>query len=172
MTCWQAPLASPASSLEASRAPEIQLRAQPFAPPLSSWWRTAARRQGTRRFRSKRPPSQRLFPLTARCSPPAMRASRSEHPRKVELISLHQSFVCLHVSSARIAVPITTGLSLRARRDRTATVRGNIRSDCVAGVCTPVAVASNTFLTLTGRSRSIRTSGDFSVCVSALIAES
>jgi hypothetical protein len=98
-------------------------------------------------------------PLTARLVGRCAESVAERTPAQGRLISLHLSSVCLHVSSARIAVPITTGESLRAQRDRTATVWRNIRDDCVASVSTLAAVASSTFLLPTGRSRSIRTSG-------------
>ena len=170
MTCWQAPQASPASSREPrsrnpTPCPIIRSAALFMVAARSAPSRVASISQQVAAL-------AKAFPLDRALRPAAMRASRSEHPRKVELISLHQSFVCLHVSSARIAVPITTGLLLRARRDRTATVCSKIRGDCVAGVSTPVAVASSTFLTPTGRSRSIGSLADSSVCVSADIAAS
>ena len=111
-------------------------------------------------------------PLTARLVGRRHESVAERTAAQGRLISLYLSSVCLHVSSARIVVPITTGLLLRARRDRTATVSRNIRGDCVAGVSTPVAVASSTFLTPTGRSRSIGSLADSSVCVSADIAAS
>jgi hypothetical protein len=161
MTRWQAPQASPASS----RQPRSR---NPTACPTirsAALFMVAARSAPSRvaSISQQAAALAKAFPLDRALRPAAVRASRSERPRKVELISLHQSFVCLHVSSARIVVPITTGLFLRARRDRTATVRCNIRCDCAAGVSTPVAVAFDTFLTPTGRSRSIGTSGGHGV---------
>jgi hypothetical protein len=170
MTRWQAPQASPASARDPrSRNPTLCLTIRSAA-----LFMVAARSAPSRvaSISQQAAALAKAFPLDRAPRPAAVRASRSERPRKVELISLHHSFVCLHVSSVRTAVPITTGPSLRARRDRTATVRWNIRGDCAAGVCTPVAVASSTFRTLTGRSRSIGTLGASSVCVSADIAAS
>src|SRR5262249_28886975 len=80
--------------------------------------------------------------------------------------------VCLHASFARIAVLITTGPLLRARRDRTAAVCWNTRGGCAVGVFTPVAAASNTFLAPTDQSRAIATSGRLCVCGPADIAVS
>jgi hypothetical protein len=170
MTRWQAPQASPASSREPrsrnpTPCPTIRSAALFMVAARSAPSRDASISQQAAAL-------AKAFPLDRALRSAAVRASRSEHPRKVELISLHHSFVCLPVSSARIVVPITTGEFLRARRDRTATVRWNIRGDCVAGVSTLAAVAFDTFLTLTGASRSIGTLGVSSVCVCAHIAGS
>jgi hypothetical protein len=93
----------------------------------------------------------------ALCRPLRLRASRSEPPREVDLISPHQSSLCPSVHPACTAGRITTGPSRAVLRPGAIAGSGT-RGGYAAGAWCPAASAASTFPSPTGRSRSIGSS--------------